>query len=655
MALTPRVLLGLFGGEGRLRVSRPGFDVTDPTLGNEQLAFDSAWPEILSVLAASWQLSGSVSSEAWSADGVTYTRKYRSVTFATLPWEPICIGWARQINISGQVAYTQTPSASYVDHCTFTVGASSGVDTAYIIFANPLTQADSREADNGGSYNLLAGVHPTRGPGLFVPRRGADVLSCADRDLRLTIERPPFQIAEAGAVWRTASATVTVNLRGSYPDYPPVIIMASEDRGSAPSVAAGPTVAWVDASTIQIEISSSNAQAIQYIIPAYDPAYVHGADAASTPRVLVDQTVGLAISKRNVDVRFASDSNLLFRATRSALHVPERKAVNNAGVAVISKTALATTPVGPPIAFFGAYRLGRWWSAAGGIDMQNAALGAPSSLPSPGAINYEMFATINQEKKLRAAWVAGNSTPNLRVAVIDHSATLLDDGDLYSGPALQAESTYDDFSGATVGSAPPGWTRRYQATTGMAVVTNAVASALTGKAIRVTMGFGTPSASTYAEISFDAPGSAVTDGDILAGIRMVNGPIVFPMEIMFRRSAAATHQAAGIVCDVSGGVASGQRLWFGPTYDAAAGAADYAWAYDTWYWLRLNVEGSQRRMKIWPRGTAEPAFWNLAFVGPGSASGYVGLTQWGTTSTAYAYLDFFSICTTGRPAWGPLP
>ncbi len=651
---TPRVILGNFEGVPRLRVSKPGFDVTDPTLGGEQLVFDSARPEILSVLAASWQLSGTVSVETWSGDGVTFTRRYRTVTFATLPWEPICIGWARQINISGQVTYTQTPSCSYTDRCTFTVGSSSGVDTAYIIFANPLAQADSREADNGGSYNLLAGIHPSRGAGLFVARRGADVLSCPDRDLRLTIERPSFQIAEAGAVWR-ASGAVTVNLAGSYPDFPPVIILASEDRGSAPSVSAGPTVAWVDASTIQITITSSNAQAIQYIIPAYDPAYVHGPDTISTPRVLMDQTVGLAISQRNVDVRFASESQLLFRATRPMLNVAERKAVNNAGTAVISKTALDTKTVGPPIAFFGAYRLGRWWSAAGGIDMQNAALGAPSSLPSPGAINYEMFATINQEKKLRAAWVAGNSTPNLRAAVVDHSATLLDDSALYSGPALAAESLYDDFSGATAGSAPPGWTRRFQAASGMAVVTNAVASALTGKAIRVTGGFGAPAASTYAEISFDAPGSAVTDCDILAGVRMVNGPIVFPMEIMFRRSASATHQAAGLVCDVSGGVASGQRMWFGPTYDAAAGAADFAWAYDTWYWLRLNVKGSQRRLKIWPRGSAEPAFWGLAFVGPGSASGYVGLTQWGSTTTPYAYLDFFSVCTTGRPAWGPLP
>ncbi|MFG1262367.1 hypothetical protein [Xanthobacter aminoxidans] len=651
-----RFVLTETGGKLAIRASRPGFDASDLTLGGEQIVFDSSWPEILSVLAASWQLSGSVSVETWTADGgVTYTRRYRTVTFATLPWEPICIGWARQINGSGQVTYTQTPSASYVDHCTFTVGASSGVDTAYIIFANPLTQADSREADNGGSYNLIAGVHPTRGPGLFVPRRGADAFTCPDRDLRLTIERPPFQIAEAGAVWRPASATMTVNLRGSYPDFPPVIIMASEDRGSAPSVAAGPTVRWVNASTIQIEISSSNAQAIQYIIPAYDPTYVHGPDTISTPRVLMDQTVGLAISQRNVDVRFASDSQLLFRATRPMLNVAERKAVNNAGVAVISKTALTTKTVGPPIAFFGAYRLGRWWSAAGGIDMENFALGAPSTLPSSGAINYELFATINQEKKLRAAWAASNSTPNLRVAIVDHSATLLDDSDLYSGPALQAESTYDDFSGATVGSAPPGWTRRYQATTGMAVVTNAVASALNGKAIRVTGGVSTPAASTFAEISFDAPGSAVTDCEILAGIRMVNGPIVFPMEIMFRRSAVATHQAAGIVCDVSGGVASGQRLWFGPTYDAAAGAADFAWAYDTWYWLRLNIKGDQRRLKIWPRGSAEPTFWSLAFVGPGSASGYVGLTQWGSTTTPYAYLDFFSVCTTGRPAWGPLP
>lgn len=43
--MTPRSILGMFDGQYRLRVSRPGYDVTDVNLTEEQLAFDSAWLE----------------------------------------------------------------------------------------------------------------------------------------------------------------------------------------------------------------------------------------------------------------------------------------------------------------------------------------------------------------------------------------------------------------------------------------------------------------------------------------------------------------------------------------------------------------------------------------------------------------------------------
>lgn len=659
MTLIPRVILGDFDGEARLRVARPGFDVTDPDLGNEQLAFDSGWPEILSVLDASWLLSGSSTTESWSADGTTYTRRYRTVTFDALPWEPICIGWTRQV-ISDQVQYRQTPSCSYVDHCTFSIPTAPD-DTAYIIFANPLAAVDSREADNGGSYNLLAGNHPTRGPGLFVPRRGADVLTCPDTDLRLTIERPPFQIAEAGAVWAQRVNTTpsapsptwyiqeTIALQGAYPDFPPVILLAGEDRSGAASVSSGPVITWIDQSTIYVRFPSSVSQAVQYIIPAYDPAYVHGADAAATPRVLMDETVGLAVSRKDVNVLVATDAQLLFRATRPMLHVSERHAVDNAGGAASGSVALATRAVGPPIGIFGAYHLGRWWSTIGGIVTSGANLGAPATLP--GSPNQELAAWVNSDKRLRYSFAASNTTPNLRVAILDHSATLLDDADLYTGPALQAESTYDDFAGATVGAAPPGWTRRYQAFSGNSVLTASLSGSISGKAIHVYWAGTDPG--NLVETTFDAPGSAVTDCDILAGLYMTNGPVEYAASLMFRRSAVNTHQEAGLFTDVVSGAAVDKRIFFGPTIDDAAGAALFDWAYDTFYWLRLNVRGEQRRMKIWARGAAEPAFWTLSFVGPGSASGYVGIAMVGTPVT-YAHLDFFSICTTGRPAWGPL-
>lgn len=649
------VLIGKFDLLPRLRVAKPGFDVRDPELTNEQLAFDSQWPEILSVLKASWLTSGTTQTEVYSADGVSYTRYYRTVMLdEPLPFEPICIGWTAGVNSSGQRSYLQMPACSYTDRCTFTLVNPTN-DIAYMIFANPLTAADAREADNGGSNGVLVGRHPTRGLGLFVSRKGANVKTCPSADLRLTSERPVFQVAECGVFWGTPSGgsiSRTVSLQGVYHDTPPVIILANENRTSAPG-RTGPTISWVDASTITIKVPSNVAQSVQFFIPAYDPTYVPGPSSAVTPRVRADLTSGLKISRKNVDVNTATGNNLLFDASRSALHVTERVAINSPGIATNSKVQLASKTVGPALGVFGAFHLSRWWCTFGGIDMQQAARATPSSLPPASSINYQLMSWINKDKTLRATWQAGHATPNLRVAVIEHSAAVLNNDVIYTGPASQSESLYDDFSGATAGSAPPGWTRRYQTATGLNVATNAVASALTGKAIRVTGGFGSPTASTFAEISFDAPGSGVTNCDILAGARMINGPIVYPFEIMYRRSASNVHQAAGLVCDVSSGVASGQRMWFGPTYSNASGSVDYPWLYDTWYWIRLNVRGDQRRMKVWQRGTPEPKNWDIAFVGPGSAAGYVGLTQW-ASNTAYAYMDFFSVCTTGRPAWGPL-
>lgn len=652
---TGGVLIGKFDLLPRLRVAKPGFDVRDPGLTNEQLAFDSKWPEILSVLKASWFTSGTTQSETYSADGVSFTRYYRTIMLdAPLAFEPICIGWTTSTS-TGQRTYLQMPACSYTDRCTFTL-LNPGDNIAYMIFANPLTAADTREADNGGANGVLVGKHPTRGIGLFVSRKGANVKTCPSEDLRLTIERPVFQVAECGVFWGTPSGGTisrTISLQGSYPDTPPVIVLANENRTSAPG-RLGPTIAWVDTSTITINVPSNIAQSVQFFIPAYDPTYVHGPSSSVTRRVRADLESGLKISRKNVDVNSATGTDLLFDASRSALHVTERVAINSPGIATNSNIQLASKTVGPALGVFGAYHLGRWWCTFGGLDMQQMSRATPSSLPPSSSINYQLMSWINKDKKLRAVWQAGHATPNLRVAVIEHSAAVISNGAIYSGPASQSDSVYDDFSGATTGGAPPGWTRRYQASTNMNLVAEAVTGALSGKAIRCSHSFtSTPSASVYAEFTLDAAGASVADCDILTGVRMVNGPIVFPFEIMYRRSGIAIHQAAGLVCDVSSGVASGQRMWFGPTYDDASGSTDFQWLYDTWYWIRLNVRGDQRRMKVWQRGTPEPKVWNIAFVGPGSSAGYVGLTQWGAASP-YAYMDFFSVCTTGRPAWGPL-
>lgn len=75
-----RVALGALPGGGRgLRVSRPGFDVLDPALTGQQLAFDSRWPT-----AARLHMEGSVVCGP-AGNITTYTTIGFGIDFGVLP------------------------------------------------------------------------------------------------------------------------------------------------------------------------------------------------------------------------------------------------------------------------------------------------------------------------------------------------------------------------------------------------------------------------------------------------------------------------------------------------------------------------------------------------------------------------------------------
>jgi len=675
---TGGVILGRFGGTPRLRVARPGFDVTDPDLSDQHLAFDSAWPEILTVLDANWNLATGVSTETWTYNGATINRYYRSVSFTPLPWEPICIGWHRDINGSGQVWYQQTVCSSHTDHCTFRT-LNTGAASAYIIFANPLTAVDPREADLGGSHGVLLGNHPTRGPGLYVSRKGADVLTCPDTDLRFSTAAQIFQMAETGAVWGTPynanpggtavyKITQTINLQGSYPSFPPVLLLGGSDISGI----WGATVTWLSATSISVDMTTSTAQAIQYIIPAYDPTYAGGADTVATPRVRMDADGGLKVSKRNVNVNTASGAQLLLDTSKSVLHVQQRVAHDaiTAFTGALS-TDLTGDTAGPPLGFYAGYRYGRWWCAGGALHTAEGVIGTVVGLPLPSPWGNEMAAWSGVDRKAWSIWASGHSTVSFRAAIVDHSATYAGEDELYTGPATTGTSTYTDFGSATAGSSPPGWGTAqalYSAGGAASVLrVETMADTISGKAVRAYNS--TSPAVNELQSTFDTAG-VVGDCDILVGFKMANGADTYPLQIMFKWGSTTEFQVGGVRCDVSGGIAQNSRIYYG--YDnftnilivgGSIGSAThnvgsygerlYPWAYDTWYWMRMNLQGGYRRIKVWPRGAAEPPGWTLAFVGPGVTNGRVGLHMDGTPAPK-AYVDFFSVCAAGRPAWGPV-
>ncbi|MDQ0303797.1 hypothetical protein J2S75_002831 [Ancylobacter polymorphus] len=81
----------------------------------------------------------------------------------------------------------------------------------------------------------------------------------------------------------------------------------------------------------------------------------------------------------------------------------------------------------------------------------------------------------------------------------------------------------------------------------------------------------------------------------------------------------------------------------------------FSWSTNTWYWLRVNASGGTLRAKLWARGAAEPSSWDATWAPfiPQNSSGDIGLIL-GAGANSSQQIDFFSFCSDGNPAWGPL-
>lgn len=383
--MTPRLLLGTHDGVGRVRFAKPGFDVTS-NLTNEQLVYDSAWSEILNVHAMN--LNTGVMTPGRVNSG-SFSKFIFQMGFPTLPWPPLAVAWVfndntfMQGNASVNYPRVYAPAPVTITNNVITVTAPSTISqnyrVAYYVFNKPLFQADPRETDNGGSNGVLIGNHPSRGSGMWISRRGADVLTCGDDDLTLSTLRPVLQVRESGSVWSGGLdaggyITGTFNTSQNYPDYPPVIIRGTNEAWGDPVVWRQQFVryaefAWVNSNTVRFRMKGGSADTLRWTILDYDSSYVPGADDAQTPRVLVNQN-GLFVSKRNVDVRSAGEGDLLLRTDRSVMHVAHRQQwMNPSGGASSGSIPLNTNTAGPPITFFGFTSLGENYCRITGLDL----------------------------------------------------------------------------------------------------------------------------------------------------------------------------------------------------------------------------------------------------------------------------------------------
>ena len=358
--MAPRVFIGSMGGTTRVRLAKPGFDASNPNLSNEQLVYDSGWSEILSVHQMSWNAGARLASLKRETSDGFYCWCVR-INFPALPWAPLAMAWRYRAATGG---WDNTGCFVGQDYIDIPCSTNANYTVAYVVLNKPLMGADSRESDNGGVHQSLLGNHPSRGSGLWISRRGADVLTCGDNDLTLSTLRPALQVAESGVVAGgynslTRSISVTCGTATSFSGNRPLpLVRGASDSIGGPMISADISyLNWNNDNSFNAFLGmpfgvGSSSQDILWTILDYDSDYSPGGDSAPTPRVLVNSN-GLFISKKNVDVRTAGPSDYLLRTDRSVLHVAQRGSFTTSGAAQSGTFPLSTVTARNPLVYFG--------------------------------------------------------------------------------------------------------------------------------------------------------------------------------------------------------------------------------------------------------------------------------------------------------------
>ncbi|WP_322994064.1 hypothetical protein [Castellaniella sp.] len=411
------------GYQPRIRYTREGFDASDYSLGNEVVTFDSEWPEILTVHDGSWSAGFTL-----QTNNGTIRDRYRNLSSA-LPFAPLAMAWRRAASgvvswyaqISGNnwgllgsdaggPAYRAVPCYTDTDRITVRdLNAYSGTDYAYLVLANTRMAYDTREDTLGSMPRIWCGNHPTHGMGLFVARRGANVMTCPAYDLRINTTRPSLQIAASGnytATQRVVNKSGTtqywgmcdyVDLAEPCPDRPPVLV-SYYTSGLRPDDTSFSRVLWLSDTRFIIYIGewqnrdSAISANVRWWVPRYRPGYV-AVDTVSVMRVR-GSADGLEITEADVDVRDATAAQRLFDSNRCMLHIYHRASSNGVGAGALPYSSKAT---GPPLVIVDHYFAGGNVMAigqggiAGGAAVYTTGAGSVGYTNSPGAFRANVI------------------------------------------------------------------------------------------------------------------------------------------------------------------------------------------------------------------------------------------------------------------------
>lgn len=207
---------------------------------------------------------------------------------------------------------------------------------------------------------------------------------------------------------------------------------------------------------------------------------------------------------------------------------------------------------------------------------------------------------------------------------------------------------FTDFSGYATGAQPSDWTTRWASvSTDWRVETNAAATG--GKSLNFKSGTDDNNASL---LSWDAAG---TPADVEIVMRYRYTGSVFdglPAAIVGRASGtgAAKYGYFTIHYDFFGQLVGLAEYANANSYVSSQihGSSSYASSANTWYWLRLRINGTSIQGRAWADSSSEPATWTWSATdSTTSAGGWVGVWTDGGSSLQ---IDLIGVGTAGDAA-----
>lgn len=214
----------------------------------------------------------------------------------------------------------------------------------------------------------------------------------------------------------------------------------------------------------------------------------------------------------------------------------------------------------------------------------------------------------------------------------------------------------NNFGQYTTGVAPPDWTNRWAATN---YLVQTGTGTISGKCLRWTK-----SANVRQAISWNfLPGTrseTILNSEILFRARNISTPTT-PTNLMggLLRGGGASGTETGYRCmaqSVSTGTSA--TAWnsgfdkyvsgtvTGPITPYTNGPSPN-FAINTWYYMRMRINGNTLYRKIWYSGAAEPGSWDEILIDTSIATtGWIGLTNVSANPTMD--IDFFGVSISGQ-------